>query len=171
MEFLDSDLYLCTTCFSLTSLGENTQRCKCEPEHEERIHDCPSGYHLCYLCSIEVAGGLSRWSWEACDPCRKVNERRKARGQNYYLLGRHSIMNNISIPLQEISKKELAEGTQAMLGFIGHMEELRTTARARVEEMFRSVPRWADLSHIPIEVWEAEFIDGRGGSLNVSHGE
>ena len=54
---------------------------------------------------------------------------------------------------------------------IGHMEELRTTARARVEEMFRSVPRWADLSHIPIEHWEAEFIDGRGGSLNVSHGE
>ena len=157
MDYPLSSLHLCTTCFSLTSFGANTQRCRCEPHHKDTGLDCPSGYHLCYLCSIEVAGGLSRWSWEACDDCRKKNDRERRKGNAFYLLGRHSVMNGIALPMSEVRERKVNARVTQMLDFIGSMEDLRLAALARTEAMWRSVERWNAMSEIPVLAWQREF--------------
>ena len=63
------DFYVCTTCFGLTSAGTGMQRCRCEEYKAYPGVDCPSGYHLCYMCAAVVAGGTGRYSWNACDVC------------------------------------------------------------------------------------------------------
>jgi hypothetical protein len=170
MEYSLSSLYLCTTCFSLTSLGANSQRCRCEPHHEETGFDCPSGLHLCYLCSIEVAGGLSRWSWEACDGCRKKNDLERRNGKAFYLLGRHSVMNGIALSMSEVRKREVNARVNQMVDFIGSMEDLRLAALARTEAMWRSVERWSAMSEIPVLEWQREFRPAPK-RRNVRHGE
>jgi hypothetical protein len=121
--------------------------------------DCPSGYHLCYLCSIEVAGGLSRWSWEACDGCRKKNDRERQEGRAFYFLGRHSVMNGIALPMSEVRERKVNAGVRQMLDFIRSLEGLRLAALARTEAMWRSAERWNALSEIPVLDWRNEFLE------------
>ena len=104
---------VCTTCYWLSDVparGPNRgpQRCWCEEQVKQQYVslDCPSGFHLCYICATTVVGGTSRWSWEACDFCRRVNGSTQKEFGFGLALGRHSIMNGISIPLQEKLKAD-----------------------------------------------------------------
>ncbi len=70
-----SSFYVCTKCFGLTSKGAGMQRCSCEEYKSYSGVDCPSGYHLCDLCAASLAGGTSRYSWNACELCLKFNRK------------------------------------------------------------------------------------------------
>ena len=149
------DLFICTTCFSLTSKGATTQRCQCEPYQRIPGLDCPSGYHLCYICSVRVAGGTSRWSHEACSICLDANK--SLRRENICLpLGRHSIMDGLAIPIN-ISKKRLDELAVEMVGFINVMILLGELAKQRTITMFQTQGKWATVQYIPVEDWEMTF--------------
>ena len=149
------DLFICTTCFSLTSKGATTQRCQCEPYRSIPGLDCPSGYHLCYICSVRVAGGTSRWSHEACSICLDANK--SLRREKICLpLGRHSIMNGLAIPIN-IFKERLDELAVEMVEFINVMTLLGELAKQRTISMFQTQGKWATVQYIPVETWEMTF--------------
>ncbi len=152
----DKIFYICTKCFNLTSLGNGTQRCECEPSKKIEGIDSPSGFHLCYICCVRVAGGTSRWSWEACEICLEINKNRKENNQIFLPLGRHSVMNGVAIPLNlEKSKWDLA--AQELVLFTEVMQELETWCVTRAAKMFADVSQWADLRHVRADTWEREF--------------
>ena len=149
------DLFICTTCFSLTSKGATTQRCQCEPYQRIPGLDCPSGYHLCYICSVRVAGGTSRWSHEACSICLDANK--SLRREKICLpLGRHSIMNGLAIPI-EVSDERFQELAGELVGFINVMTLLGELAKQRTITMFQTQGKWATVKYIPVETWEMTF--------------
>ena len=149
------ELFICTTCFSLTSKGATTQRCRCEPYQSIPGLDCPSGYHLCYICSVRVAGGTSRWSHEACLICLDANK--SLRNEKICLpLGRHSIMNGFAIPI-EVSDERFQELAGELLGFINVMTLLGELAKQRTITMFQAQAKWATVQFIPVEAWEMTF--------------
>ena len=149
------DLFICTTCFSLTSKGATTQRCQCEPYQSIPGLDCPSGYHLCYICSVRVAGGRSRWSHEACSICLDANK--SLRREKICLpLGRHSIMNGLAIPI-EVSDERFQELAGELVGFINVMTILGELAKQRTITMFQTQGKWANVRFIPLQHWEKTF--------------
>ena len=152
-------LALCTTCFEFTDLlKRGTQRCNCE----ERIPinlgilDCPSGLHLCWICARTVAGGESRYSWEACEKCRAANSSLERKLGLKVPLGRHSVMNGVSIPIQkkvEPDDPSLVE----MVGFIKKIGDLSEWGKNLTKVLYESVPAWAGLTHVSLEGWEKKF--------------
>ena len=155
-----SDLFICTTCFDLTARGYGMQRCSCQEatKHAESYPnvDCPSGYHLCYLCAALVAGGESRYSWNACNWCLKFN-RWLAENHGISLpLGRHSIMNGIAIPIKSgTGKQEVAIGK--ILDFFTLTTKLEKWGKLQAKSLFSSVPYWRKQRFISATKWEAKF--------------
>ena len=149
-------LFVCTTCFSLTGLGLGMQRCRCEEYKAYPGVDCPSGYHLCYMCGTEVAGGTSRWAWNACESCLKFN-RYLARTYGFRLpLGRHSIMNSIGIPIHA-SKEVQEEATKDMFHFLNVAGSIEDWGVLQARVLFESVHSWQKIQIIPLAKWEAKF--------------
>ena len=151
-----SDLFVCTTCFSLTSLGRGMQSCRCEENKEYPGVDCPSGYHLCYMCATSVAGGTSRWSWNACESCLKFNRSLASKYGIRIPLGRHSIMNSIGIALKG-SKEEQAQATTALLEFLDISGQISDWGLLQAQTLFASNHAWCNEAHIPLMKWEAKF--------------
>ena len=149
------EFFICTNYFSLTSKGATTQRCQCEPYRSIPGLDCPSGYHLCYVCSVRVAGGTSRWSHEACSICLDANK--SLRREKICLpLGRHSIMNGLAIPI-EVSDERFQELAGELVGFINVMTLLGELAKQRTITMFQTQGKWANVRFIPLQHWEKTF--------------
>jgi hypothetical protein len=151
-----NSLYLCTKCFELSSHGETSQQCDCEPQKQFLGIDCPSGIHLCYICQIRPTGGFSRWSWEACTICLDVNKKITVRGYRRLLLGRHSVMNGMSLQFTA-TEDEISRFTENFLAFTRSIEDLRKISLTRTEQMYQSVPKWATLNQIPLKLWVKEF--------------
>ena len=118
--------------------------------------DCPSGFHLCYLCAAVVVGGESRWSWEACESCLKFNRSLKTKYGVSLALGRHSIMNSIGVPIQA-TPEEQEKAVEQMMNFINETQSLSDWAHLQARTLFESVPSWQKMHYIPREQWEAKF--------------
>ena len=154
--FLNPPLFVCTTCFALTSLGLGMQRCMCEEYKAYAGVDCPNGYHLCYMCAATVAGGTGRYSWNVCESCLKFN-RYLGRMYGFSLpLGRHSIMNSISVPLNA-SREVQEEATSEMLRFIDDAGSISDWGLLQARTLFESAHAWAKEGVIPLAKWEAKF--------------
>jgi hypothetical protein len=160
------ELFICTTCFHLTSKGATTQRCQCEPNHEIPGLDSPSGFHLCYICAVRVAGGTSRWTHEACSICLDANKSLREAGIALPL-GRHSIMNGFAIPLN-ISPERFEELAGNLVGFINVMTLLGELAEQRTIRMFQTQGKWASVRLIPVRHWEKTFSVAKKDQLRNS---
>ncbi|EUA20568.1 hypothetical protein I552_6791 [Mycobacterium xenopi 3993] len=81
-------------------VGGRWQSCRHEnaPERWEGC-DVSRAKDLCIICFRATAGGTSRWSWLACENCRRVNAAiarlEPEYGERPFALGRHSLMNGI----------------------------------------------------------------------------
>ena len=150
------DLLVCTTCFGLTSAGQGMQRCQCEKYQAYPGVDCPSGFHLCFMCAASKAGGTSRWSWNACESCLKFNNRLKSKSGASLPLGRHSIMNGVSVPMNA-SKRIQEEKTEDLLHFVNVAEDISDWGKLQARILFESVPMWRNEPYIKLSVWEAKF--------------
>ena len=149
-------LFVCTTCFSLTSLGLGMQRCRCEEYKEYEGVDCPSGYHLCYMCAATVVGGTGRYSWNACESCLKFNRSLPGKYGFSLPLGRHSIMNSISVPLSaspEVQEKAITE----LLKFVDEAGALSDWGLLQARTLYESAHSWSILGIVAAEKWEAKF--------------
>ena len=149
-------LFICTTCLYPTSLGQGMQRCRCEEYKAYPGVDCPSGYHLCYLCAAVVTGGESRWSWNACESCLKFNRSLKSKYGVSLSLGRHSIMNSIGVQINA-SPEEQERAIDQMMKFINQSQSLEDWALLQARILFESVPSWQKMHYIPRAQWEAKF--------------
>ena len=160
---------VCTSCFHLTNIEKvGTQRCKCEPQFEPEygMTDCPSGYHLCYICARVETGGISRWSWNACERCKEMNKTMQRRFGFSLMLGRHSIMNGVSIPLTT-KLEDLGDGVKALIAFAEKSVEISDWGILRARELFESVPEWSQKKFVPADEWEKKFPASRKSSLEA----
>jgi hypothetical protein len=152
----DSNLFVCTTCFALTTLGLGMQRCMCEGHKSYPGVDCPSGFILCYMCAATVTGGTSRYSWNVCESCLKFN-RYLGRTYDFMLpLGRHSIMNSISVSLNA-NEEEQTAGIESMLNFVKATGALSDWGKLQARLLFESAHAWSRKGNIPSAKWEAKF--------------
>ena len=152
----ESKLYVCTTCFGLTSCGSGMQRCRCEGRRAYEGVDCPSGLHLCYMCATEIAGGTSRWAWNACESCVNFN---KYLGSTYFFrlpLGRHSVMNSVAISIHG-SKEDQEKAIGAMFRSFEVAGSIEEWGTLQARELFESVHTWKKKKLIPIDTWHAKF--------------
>ena len=152
-------LYVCTTCFALTSAGAGVQRCRCEVYQPYPGVDCPSGYHLCYMCAAAVSGGTGRYSWNACEVCLKFN-RKLAKDFGIALpLGRHSIMNGFAVPLQA-SDEVQEQATKDLLRSIEVAGAIEDWGLLQARALFESVLSWKSEPYVALSKWEAKFALG-----------
>ena len=162
---------VCTTCYWLSEapirgLHRGPQRCSCEEQvsRKDVSLDCPSGFHLCYICARTKVGGTSRWSWEACNFCLTANSGTHKKFGFSLALGRHSIMNGISIPLRE---KITADDQRVvdLLNFANFSVALSDWGILRARQLFESVPEWEPLKVVSLEDWQKKFKSSRETSL------
>ncbi len=163
-------LLICTSCFGLTSGGKTTQKCRCEPRIESEMSDvdCPSGFHLCCICSRTVTGGYSRFAWEACTFCLAVNQSIRGRFRASLPLGRHSFMNIGPIQITtstEPSSEPSSNLIEDMLHSVQIQRSFWDWGSLRARELFESVPSWANHKVIALADWEETFPSTRKNSL------
>jgi len=135
--------------------GYQSRRCKCEPQLTIPGLDCPSGFHLCYICSIRVAGGTSRWSHEACSICLDANTSLAKEGIRLPL-GRHSVMNGLAIPFK-VSQERFEELAGEMVGFVNVMTLLSELSKQRAITLYLTETKWLNVRFIPVRQWERTF--------------
>jgi hypothetical protein len=137
-------------------MGLGMQRCRCEEFKAYEGVDCPSGFILCYMCAATVAGGTSRYSWNACDSCLKFNRYMVGKYGFSLPLGRHSIMNSISVPLRassEVQEKAVAE----MLKFVEVSGSISDWGLLQARTLYESAQTLSVLGIVPTAKWEAKF--------------
>ena len=152
MLIFEPELFICTYCLELTSKGEDSQICDCEVATKLSNLDCPSGFHLCYVCSIYPAGGFSRWSWEACETCLSANSFLKETTGRALKLGRHSIMNGLGFSLQT-PKNLIPQMSQNLIEFSLQLLEVEKISRKRTREILNRNQIWKGINKIPLKLW------------------
>ena len=132
------------------------QHCRCEKYEGSSEVDCPSGYHLCDICAASLAGGTSRYAWNACEVCLKFNRKLATDYGMNLPLGRHSIMNGISIPFNT-AKQEQAGAIKQLIESLNTSSRISEWGNCQARELFKSVPMWKKESYILLNKWEAKF--------------
>ena len=161
---LSGEVFVCAKCLELTSLGE-LQRCSCEPKREagEKIMDCPSGYHLCWICARGLAGGQSKYSWEVCFTCHGLIE-----GLLPY--GRHSFMNGLGISLRETNPEGIKEGVQKLIQTVGFGRALADWGKLQAHYLLSNTKRWSRQELVALSDWEREFSPDIAKSTKATEG-
>lgn len=141
------------------------QSCRCEdnPEKWEGC-DVSSERDLCIICFRATAGGVSRWSWLACEDCREVNQKLGPRyGVRPFPLGRHSLMNGIGVrggAPPEVQHEQLAR----LKAFARGDDRLRSW---RHEEYRRLAGVFDPLADVPLREWQSLWPPGREASRDA----
>jgi len=108
------------------------------------------------MCATDIAGGTSRWAWNACESCINFN-RYLGRTYGFRLpLGRHSITNSVGIPFhasKEIQEKAIA----TMFDFLDTAVSLEDWGAQQAKVLFESVGSWKKEQLIPLDKWMAKF--------------
>ena len=132
-------------------------------EHWEDC-DVSSARDLCIVCFRGTAGGVSRWSWLACENCRAINDAlARVWGLRPLAVGRHSLMNGIGIPggaPPEVVEQQAAR----LLAFLKGDDRLHDWRR---REYRRLAAEFDPLADIPLRVWQQEWPPGRGASADA----
>jgi hypothetical protein len=103
-----------------------------------------------------MAGGTGRYSWNVCEVCLKFN---RSLGNKYGAslpLGRHSIMNGISIPIHATGSEQ-EEGITEMLNFLDKAQSLTDWGNLQARTLFESIPSWRREPFIRLQRWEDKF--------------
>jgi len=134
------------------------QSCRCQESPEKwPLCDVSRLYELCILCQRGVAGGVTRWSWEACRLCLDINRGiGKVLGRNPLPLGRHSIMNGVAIPTGG-DREEVARGRETFMAMAGEWERLSVWQHAEIRRLADS-RGWDHTKDIPLRVWQDTFV-------------
>ena len=157
--FPNESLYVCTTCFRLTSFSRKWVRCFCEPPVEvvnpESID--PSWVVLCVLCARAVALDYTGLNWKACSSCIRFNSQLKERIGIELAMTRVDPVTyvwNEKFEPNEIARKK---NTNAYDRMKKDWERLFDWSLQLARELWQSVPEWANERYIGARAWEVKF--------------
>jgi hypothetical protein len=144
------------------------QSCRCEDNPVTWVgHDVSRARDLCIICFRGTAGGPSKWSWLACDHCRKVNTAIEQRsGERPFNLGRHSLMNGIGLrgaAPAEVLDQQIAE----LVAFARGDGRLQTW---RESEYQRLAAAFDPLADVPLRVWQQQWVPSLDASWDAFSG-
>jgi hypothetical protein len=108
------------------------------------------------MCAATVTGGTGRYSWNVCDVCLKFNRKLASDYGVSLPLGRHSIMNRLSIPMSA-SPEVQEHAAQKLLQFIDVSGAISDWGKLQARVLFESVPVWQREPYVKRDVWEAKF--------------
>ena len=108
------------------------------------------------MCAASIAGGTGRYSWNVCEVCLKFNRTLNTKYGVSLPLGRHSIMNGISIPIHA-TRSVQEEGITEMLNFLDKAQSLSDWGDLQDRTLFESVPMWRKEPFIRLRRWEEKF--------------
>jgi hypothetical protein len=103
-----------------------------------------------------MAGGTGRYSWNVCEVCLKFNRSLASKYGASLPLGRHSIMNGISIPIHATGSEQ-EEGITEMLNFLDKAQSLTDWGNLQARTLFETVPMWRKEPFIRLKRWEEKF--------------
>lgn len=157
--FPNESIYVCTTCFRLTSFNRKWVRCFCEPPVEvvnpESID--PSWVILCVLCARAVAKDSTGLNWKGCPSCLRFNGQLQAR------IGTEFVMSRVDPAAYVWAKKfesdELARKRQTDVYDLmkRDWERIFDWSLNLARELWQSVPEWANEKYIGAHAWEVKF--------------
>lgn len=140
------------------------QSCPCEDNPQRWDSDVSREKDLCIVCFRATAGGRSRWSWLACANCRAINDAIGLRtGTRPFALGRHSIMNGISVRGGQ-SPDAMAAQILRLLEFGRGDTRLEDWGRAEYRRLASAFDPDAD---VPLPVWQGTWPPSREASLDA----
>jgi hypothetical protein len=144
------------------------QSCPCEDAPVKWPEcDVSRAFDLCTLCLRATAGGTIRWSWDACDTCRAVNDGIGAiLGRSPLALGRHSLMNETGVGLNpDVDPRLVAKAHDALNGVVTGWEALSTWSQAEFARMAGRGP-WGPNADVPLTTW----LETYPSSMQASRG-
>lgn len=96
-----------------------------------------SGGWLCTVCCRGACEDRERWSWLACESCKKVNSRAAHLfgGARVLPLGRHSIMNGVGVSLAAGDSPQRAAAIQQLVAMGGEWKVLHEWRKTTVARM------------------------------------
>jgi len=141
------------------------QSCQCEDNPEKwYAADVSREKDLCIICFRATAGGVSRYSWLACEDCRAVNAELPRRYRvRPFPLGRHSFMNGIAVrggAPPDVQREQLAR----LQAFARGDDRLRSWRRA---EYGRLAVAFDPLADVPLCEWQQQWPPGRQASVDA----
>ncbi len=134
------------------------QSCPDEDSPEKWVRwDVSQALDLCVICFKATAGGPTRWSWLACYDCLAVN----AAIGSPFALGRHSLMNGISVRVGAPGEREQIA---RLVAFARGDDQLREW---RQQEYSRLASSFDPLADIPLRVWQHEWAPSPSASWDA----
>lgn len=157
--FPNESLYVCTTCFRLTSFNKKWVRCFCEPPVEVVNPESfdPSWVVLCVLCARAVCLDRTGWNDKGCPSCVRFNGQLKGR------IGINLVMGRVDpaayVLAQKFEPDEIArkKTTNAFDRMKRDWEQIFAWSLGLARELWESVPEWGNEKYIGAHAWELEF--------------
>lgn len=157
--FPNEALYICTTCFRLTSFNRNWVRCFCEPAVEVVNSESfdPSWVVLCVLCARAVCLDRMGWKDKGCPSCVRFNGQLKGR------IGINLVMSRVDpaayVLAQKFEPDEIArkKATNAFDRMKQDWERIFAWSLCLARELWESAPEWGNEKYIGTYAWELKF--------------
>lgn len=120
-----------------------------------------SGGWLCTVCCRGACVDRERWSWLACEYCKKVDRRAAGLfgGARILPLGRHSIMNGAGVSLSLGDSPERTAAIEQLVSMGGEWSVLQEWKSTRVADMAARLG-WVPMGstgEVDFDDWQREF--------------
>jgi hypothetical protein len=123
-KVLSARMDMCRKCLGLRgpffdahNRCERVQRCGCEPRDPLwNAYDYNSAAELCHCCAWRVVPSGSKWSLFFCEPCKApIRAYNQAAGLRVVPLGRHSIMNDVTLSVATAESRRARRACEGAL--------------------------------------------------------
>lgn len=140
-------------CARLRGWAGQVQGCPCEPSEPWPDCDVSRAQDLCLVCARGTAGATTRWSWLACEHCRRVEKALQGwLGIRILPLGRHSLLNGVALRVAQASSEEADAFAVAFEGLSLGWDTLFEWGDAEARRLADALVG-AD-SDVPLRVWQ-----------------
>jgi hypothetical protein len=145
------DLLVCRTCGDVKGpvpglANGACELCDCVPVDERRAaptwprFDFNSAFQLCVCCGLEALPSGSRWSVWFCDSCRRrVRKLNDLAGRCVVPIGRHSLMNGVTVSTDR-GEAALAASCDQLISFLQSTQGIsawgRGVVRSNLEALY-----------------------------------
>ncbi len=154
----------CAWVRGVTSYGR--QGCPCDPTEPWPRCDVSRLVDLCEVCARGTAGGVTRFSWLACQSCRTVEKAlQEALGVRVLPVGRHSLMNGVGLQVAQAPASEVAEFTVDFEGLAASWHRLSEWGRAEALRLAATVD--GEDPDVPLATWQERFPASLASSVNA----